>query len=154
MPVRGKNRLTIRIQASIYCVTTQRGDHNRVSRETPRTLLSRPAAPAVSARSNIGGGCTGNIALCWRCITFINSTLGTSHTQYTSTYIHTHIQSTCTREGEKLHGTFCDYLYTARRKRRLLHTWTKQRPVATHACIHLFNARPHIISRIPPAYKL
>jgi len=39
---------------------------------------SRPAAPAVSTRSNIGGGCTGNAALCWRCITFINPTLGTT----------------------------------------------------------------------------
>lgn len=45
------------------------------------------------------------------------------------------------------------YTNTARRKRQLLRTQTKQGPVATHTYIHLFNARSHIISCVF-AYKL
>lgn len=40
--------------------------------------LPPPFAPAP-ARSNVGGGCIGNVALCWRRITFINLTLPVRH---------------------------------------------------------------------------
>jgi len=95
--------------------------------------MSRVVAPATA----------GLLALC---ITFIKPTLPyVVHTQM-RTWIYAR---------EKPHETFDDFTYTntAPRKRQLLHTQTKQRPVATHTYIHLFNVRSHIISCVF-AYKL
>jgi len=127
----------------IFQLLYHNGDYNRNSRETPCTLFSRPAAPAISARSNVGGGCTGNVGLLALCITFIKPTLCCTQTH------NTHIQNIYMH----MHGRNCiepliTYTNTTHRKRQLLHTWTKWRPVATHTCIHLFNTPSHIISRV------
>lgn len=103
-------------------------DENLVG--TPCISFSRPSAPAVSARSNVGGGCIGNVALCWRRITFINLTLPARHI---------HGRSMHTRGRTCMEPFAITRTYSLRRKRQLLLTRTKQRPVAPGTFVHIFN---------------